>query len=345
MSAAASTCRWVLLQVPICLGKVVNCNGCSAGVSRWALLRFCNVFVHRLCMLHVHCAFTRLLVVGSIRLALRRRRTRSPTSLRANSRDHFSLSAMCLLLRRRRTRSRTSLRARSTWCPTSTPPLTSCASRGARVGQGFLLVTLPPSGIGRGARSCALRGAQVRSWLSSIVARLCLPAAIEHRACSCACQAAALGQLQAADWTGAQALNAPPFATVILPAAGGLTMGAVINMRPGEAAKRFVDIDQNGNSVAWPLCGATALPHPSAMCTAWAKRYPWFTLPSHTAPYHADLFHAAILGVPFVDCLTTMLDETVGRKGRAEPQWSVCCARGSLSAVSTQMAGVAPGRR
>lgn len=59
MSAAASTCRWVLLQVPICLGKVVNCNGCSAGVSRWALevlQCLCSPTVYVACALRLHSA-------------------------------------------------------------------------------------------------------------------------------------------------------------------------------------------------------------------------------------------------------------------------------------------------
>jgi hypothetical protein len=40
-----------------------------------------------------------------------------------------------------------------------------------------------------------------------------------------------------------------------------------------------------------------------------------------------DLFNSAILGVPFVDCLTTMLDETIPLTGRCAglpASWPAC---------------------
>ena len=98
-------------------------------------------------------------------------------------------------------------------------------------------------------------------------------------------------------------------------------MGAVINMRPGEAAWVWLfttygrrcthrrHLAAHADAVLACLLGAGCLDARSVR-----YQYPSCTpcLQMMPPPVHADLFHAAILGVPFVDCLTTMLDETVG---------------------------------
>lgn len=141
--------------------------------------------------------------------------------------------------------------------------------------------------------------------------------------------------------------------------AGGLTMGAVLNLRP--------DLFHGGAAGGWPGPARVARAgrrrcHQGRCCSrgedlrsglwgcfavvlagSWSRRHnrsgPPHPAAPHPVPQCARLC-AAILGVPFVDCLTTMLDETIPLTGGCHTAGLCVCA-----AYCTARQGTATGSR